>query len=528
MLFNSYPFLLGFFPASLLAFAWSRRLSVEASLAVLLTASMFFYAWWNIALLPLLLGSIVSNYLCGRAIHACAARGRQAACTVLLVGGIGLNLGVLAGFKYLAFAADNLNLLLDTSFVVGQIILPLGISFFTFEQISFLIDVRQGRTQPADLLRYALFVSFFPRLVAGPILRYNEIVPQLADRDRASIGGTPGMGGDLAVGLTIFVIGLAKKTLLADGIAPYATTAFAAAGQGQPVDLLVAWGGALAYTFQLYFDFSGYSDMAIGAARCFGIRFPMNFFSPYKATSIIEFWRRWHITLSRFLRDYLYVGLGGNRRGATRRYVNLMLTMLIGGLWHGASWTFVAWGGLHGAYLMINHGWIALTRRTPAVPSQATRTGNFFGWAVTFAAVVVGWVFFRAPDFTSALNMLAGMGGLHGVTIPAGLASALAPVQGILDRLGIPFGEGSGTRLVATWLWIGGLMGIALFCPSTQQIVARGEPVLDRAPDLGPPAGWLRFLGWAPSPQWAVAIGVLAFLGVISITRVSEFLYWQF
>jgi alginate O-acetyltransferase complex protein AlgI len=342
------------------------------------------------------------------------------------------------------------------------------------------------------------------------------------------------MTRDLAVGLTIFSIGLVKKSLLADGIAPYATPVFGAAAAGEPLTLFVAWGGALAYTFQLYFDFSGYSDMAIGAARCFGVRFPMNFFSPYRATSIIEFWRRWHITLSRFLRDYLYIGLGGNRRGSFRRYANLFVTMLLGGLWHGAAWTFILWGGLHGLYLMINHAWLAIAGRNVRLAAfRQSPLASVFGWALTFLAVVVAWVFFRAPSLNAAVLVLQGMAGMNGATIPAGLAFALQPLHGLLAAMRVTFAEGSGTVFVETYLWLLTLLGVTLLLPSTQEALARFEPILEMAGghalstkgETG-----LRPFGvrWALSPGCAVATGVLAFLGIISITRVSEFLYWQF
>jgi len=293
-------------------------------------------------------------------------------------------------------------------------------------------------------------------------------------------------------------------------------------------------GGALAYTCQLYFDFSGYSDMAIGAARCFGIRFPMNFDSPYKATSIIEFWRRWHITLSRFLRDYLYFSLGGNRRGPVRRYLNLLITMLLGGLWHGANWTFIVWGVLHGTYLMINHAWIAVAARSPVLTTlRNSRPGAVLGLIVTFLAVVVAWVFFRAPSFAGAFNLLAGMAGLHGVVIPSGLEFAVTPVRGFLDMLGVRFANTSGSTLLTTYAWVTVLLAIAFLFPNSQQILARVNPVLEYSarPAAGSAAiaaergSWWE---WRPSPLWAFAIGCAAFIAIISITRVSEFLYWQF
>jgi alginate O-acetyltransferase complex protein AlgI len=528
MLFNSYEFLFAFFPISLAIFLFCKHRGSRLEHLALLALSLFFYAWWDVSFLPLLLSSITVNYIVGKIIVSCLERDRQRAAGWWMSAAIALNLVVLGIFKYSYFAVTNINAAFGTDFALVSIILPLGISFFTFEQISFLVDVRRGQTRPSLYVHYALFVSFFPRLVAGPIIRYNEIAPQFA-----ASRPTRDVVDDLAVGLTMFVIGLVKKTVLADGVAPYASPVFAAAEHGETIDLLMAWGGALAYTCQLYFDFSGYSDMAIGAACCFGIRFPMNFNSPYKATNIIDFWRRWHITLSRFLRDYLYFSLGGNRRGPVRRYLNLLLTMLLGGLWHGANWTFIAWGSLHGAYLMINHAWVAVAARSVVLTNfRNSRSGAAFGLIVTFLAVVIAWVFFRAPSFSSAFNLLAGMAGLNGIAIPSGLEFALRPLRGPLDVLGVRFVATSGTMLLMTYVWVTVLLGIAFLLPNSQQILAPANPVLElsgmRTGKAGLETSRRPWWEWRPSPFWAVAIGGAAFIAIISITRVSEFLYWQF
>jgi alginate O-acetyltransferase complex protein AlgI len=529
VLFNSFQFLFAFFPLTLMLHRAARGYGARAQQLVLLAASFGFYAWWDVRFVLLLSGSILANYGIGTAIARCVKSLRQHAASSLLVLGIAANLSAISVFKYAAFFVHNLDQLLGTHTALAAIVLPLGISFFTFEQISFLTDVRRGQSQPSDLLRYALFVSFFPRVVAGPILRFREIDPQLSAPPATSRAGQ-----DIMVGLTIFFIGLAKKTVLADGIAPYAGSAFNAAAGGSHLDFFAAWIGALAYTCQLYFDFSGYSDMAIGAARCFGICFPMNFSSPYRATSIIEFWRRWHITLSRFLRDYLYFGLGGNRRGAARRYVNLMVTMLLGGLWHGANWTFVLWGGLHGIYLMVNHGWVAVSGRSAVLTAfRGSRLGAVFGWALTFFAVVVAWVFFRAPDFAGATRMLKGMAGLNGFALPAGLAFLVQPWHGLVTVLGITFIQSSGDQFVKSILWVTALLALAFLAPNTQTLMRDFAPVLELSGmpgrEAGPPARlpWA-FVKWRPTPLWAAAGAALAFVGTISITRVSEFLYWQF
>jgi D-alanyl-lipoteichoic acid acyltransferase DltB (MBOAT superfamily) len=511
MLFNSYPFLLGFLPLSLIGMAAAGHRTVRR-IVLILIVSLFFYGWWDWRFLPLLTSSIAVNYLLGCAIRRCVARDRQPAASMALATGIALNLLLLGTFKYLPFALANIDAAAGTDWTIAHLVLPLGISFWTFEQIGFLIDLRRGAHYPPEPSRYALFVLFFPRLVAGPILRYNEIEPQLRARDMGDV--LP----DLAAGLSTFAIGLAKKACLADGIAPFVASGFASARLGQGPDLFAGWGCALAYTCQLYFDFSGYSDMAIGAARCFGIRFPANFNSPYKATSIIEFWHRWHMTLSRFLRDYLYIPLGGNRRGPVRRYINLMITMVLGGLWHGAAWTFVIWGGLHGLYLMVNHAWAKL--RGPASPAMPRALAG----ALTFVAVVIGWVVFRAADVPTAWHMLRGMAGLNGAAIPSAVLARMGGLGSVLRQLGVTAaGTEGGAAFISLWAWVLGLLALAWFTPNTQQIMARAEPTLGAVAGNAP-----ALLRWAPEPHWGLAIGAVAAVGLLSVSRGGAFLYWQF
>jgi D-alanyl-lipoteichoic acid acyltransferase DltB (MBOAT superfamily) len=318
---------------------------------------------------------------------------------------------------------------------------------------------------------------------------------------------------NFAVGITIFLIGLFKKAVLADGIAVHATPTFDAAAGGAGPDLFAAWSAALAYTFQLYFDFSGYTDMAIGAARLFGITLPLNFNSPYKATSIIDFWRRWHMTLSRFLRDYLYVALGGNRKGEARRFANLFITMLLGGLWHGAGWQFLLWGALHGAYLTVNHAW----RAVAPVALREARWWRPLAWALTFLAVVVAWVPFRAADLETAGRVLAGMAGINGIVVPAALARILPQAE----ALGVSMIAGGGSAFVAAWLWIAALLVAALAFPNTQEIMGRVRPALGHDGRTGG-------LVWRPSRRWAMATATVAALGLLSLAQVSEFLYFQF
>jgi len=309
------------------------------------------------------------------------------------------------------------------------------------------------------------------------------------------------------------------------------------AQEGGPLTLFDAWGGVLAYSLQLYFDFSGYSDMAIGLSRIFGIVLPLNFNSPYKAVNIIDFWRRWHMTLSRFLRDYLYIALGGNRKGTLRRYVNLGLTMLLGGLWHGAGWTFVAWGTLHGLYLIINYAWQALRRALGHDPARSTRLGRGLARALTLLAVIIGWVFFRSSSFEAAIRMIEAMAGINGVAIPAMLAQALGPLHELLRSAGVEFRLGGASQFALTYMWVGALSLIVLFCPNTQEIMQRYRPGLDfhAAPiALDKPVGremlarTTSTIVWRPTPIWSVATGILFACGMLSLTRVSEFLYFQF
>lgn len=407
MLFNSYEFIFLYLPIALLVFFRLAQLSHAFAAAWLAAASLFFYGYWNPAYVGLLLASIVCNYVFGMWIAKAhnnkgAGNGKQ-----VLVVAITANLLLLGYYKYANFFLGSVNSATGLHFSVGDIILPLGISFFTFTQIAFLVDTWQGKVKEYNFVHYALFVTYFPHLIAGPVLHHKEMMPQFALRANYRVNWD-----HVAEGLLLFTLGLCKKTLWADSFAPYADAVFGGVQRGEIPTIYEAWSGALAYTMQIYFDFSGYTDMALGIALMFNIRLPINFYSPYKATSIIEFWRCWHMTLSRFLRDYLYIPLGGNRKGKLRRYMNLMATMLLGGLWHGAGWTFVGWGAMHGMYLAINHLWrewlpVNVARWVPSWLSGIT------GGAITFLSVVIAWVVFRSVDITHASAMLKAMSGIE-------------------------------------------------------------------------------------------------------------------
>src|SRR5665213_1633261 len=403
MLFNSLSFLLIFLPIVSAGFLIVRRYgNIQWVFVWLFVCSSVFYGAWEPKYIILLFGSIAGNYCAALLIAKNKSR-------IILGVAIAGDLATLGYFKYANFFARTFSDLSGLEFHPVAILLPLGISFITFIQIAFLVDVYRDRTDDLGFPKYALFVAYFPHLIAGPIIHHKEVMSQFTNERLTSISSSA-----VVVGIAFILCGLFKKVVIADTMSGYASLGFHLAARQQPISLFDAWGAALAFTFQIYFDFSGYSDIAIGLSRLFGIKLPYNFDSPYKSLSIIDFWRRWHMTLSRFLRDYLYIPLGGNRNGVLRRHAKLLITMVLGGLWHGAGWTFVVWGALHGAFLIINHGWRAARRVLGIAENAAGIVGRLAAWALTFLAVVVAWVFFRAPDLRTAFDMLSGMAGLHG------------------------------------------------------------------------------------------------------------------
>ncbi len=493
MPFNSYPYIV-FLVVVVLGFRFIESVLGRGRRVFLLFASYVFYAWWRADFLLLLIGSTAINYALGAAIVRRVAAGASAGALVTL--GLVFNLGLIGAFKYAGLFAATADDLFGLTLPIPHLFLPLAISFFTFEQISYLVDAGRGRAPRYTVLDYALFVGYFPHLIAGPIVRHNDLIAQFRRGRKAWERDE-----DVALGLTLFGMGLAKQALIADNLAPYADRIFAAAQQGTHLGLADAWLGTLFFGFQIYFDFSAYTDMALGSSCLFGIRLPFNFNSPYKAASAIEFWRRWHISLSTFLRDYLYFPLGGNRLGKARRYLNLMLTMLLGGLWHGANWTFMIWGGLHGFYLAINHAFrdLAAARgwKTPPRLAGAAHAG---GVLLTFLAVSLAWVVFRARDLGAAASVFAGLigqGRSHIVTV-----SPLA-----------------GAALVA-------LFALVWFAPNSMEITWTYRPALPPGTDtaLGDPGR----LAWRPTPRQAIAYGVLAIVAVLDLSNRSPFIYFQF
>jgi len=517
MLFNSYVFIFGFLPVSLAIFFLLGRLSPSWAAAFLLLASLFFYGWWNPVYLPILLASASCNFLIGNSIsHSRTPSSR----TLIFAIGIACNLLTLFYFKYYSFFLSFL--LSEQQEPLKD--LPLGISFFTFTQIAFLTDVYQRRAREPNPIHYGLFVTYFPHLIAGPLLHHKAMMPQFGRKDTYLVNPN-----NIAIGLTIFVIGLFKKVVLADSLAPTTSGVFAAAETGVPITLLEAWAGALGYTLQLYFDFSGYSEMAIGISRMFNVVLPPNFYSPYQATSISDFWRRWHMTLSAFLRNYLYIPLGGNRHGKTRKYLNLLITMVLGGLWHGAGWTFVIWGAFHGCLLAMDHVWRDLRGHLGLAPSGNSIFRPLISWAATFVCVVVGWVFFRSVTLDGSFRMIGAMAGLNGISVSPGVADLVMPFWRLSASTWVrPDGISPSGLIDLPFLnlvFIGLIIVLAL--PNTLQIMRWTSPVLE----IPQEASGLRLFShwaWTPNTVNAVVLAVATIVSLLLLSRPSEFLYFQF
>jgi D-alanyl-lipoteichoic acid acyltransferase DltB (MBOAT superfamily) len=509
MLFNSYIFIFVFLPVVLfIYYAILGKGRKTEAIAWLVASSMFFYGWWNPSYLGLIVASIIFNYSIGVSLNNKPAK-------AVLIMGVGFNVLLLGYFKYANFFIDNLNTVFSYDIVTIEVVLPLAISFFTFQQIAYLVDVYRGNVKEHNFLHYCLFVTFFPQLIAGPIVHHKEMLPQFRK-------GIFIRFDNLSVGFTIFIIGLFKKVILADGLGSYASPVFDASSVGEYITFFESWVGALSYTLQLYFDFSGYSDMAIGIARMFGIILPANFNSPYKSNSIIEFWERWHITLSRFLKDYIYISLGGNRKGSGMKAVNIMITMLLGGLWHGAGWTFIVWGGIHGIYIMINHLWRHVCSYFYKGDNHSI-SWNVVSKVITLIAVIIGWVFFRSDNLDGAVNLLKSMFLFDGLSFPEVYRYKFG-IGEYIDLLNF-----SGKKHIFLSIKEGVILLsisilIAIFMPNTQQIMEGYNPVLRDI--YKSPKG--KFYTWRPTVAYAIIIS-LVFVFIISyLSRVTEFLYFQF
>ena len=439
MLFNSYEFIFLFLPITFFIYFYlNKKRLTEASKGFLVFSSLFFYSWWNISYLPLILSSMLFNYVIGKTLAKgddTKKRNEISRKSILNIGVIA-NLGLLCYFKYSDFLIENVNYALNTVLPLRDLALPLAISFFTFQQIAYLVDSYRRETNEYDFLNYAIFVTFFPQLIAGPIVHHKEMMPQFANIRTKLINYK-----NIALGLFVFSIGLFKKVVIADSFSVWANAGF---DTTTTLNLFEAWVTSLSYTFQLYFDFSGYTDMAIGLALLFNIKLPINFNSPYKAINIQDFWRRWHITLSRFLRDYIYIPLGGNRKGNFRTYNNLMATFVLGGIWHGAGWTFVFWGVLHGLALVIYRIW----------SQSGIKLWTWLAWFITFNFINITWVFFRAKEWEDAINILKSMFVLDNIMLPMGLTGKLPT----LDKYQIQYGDWlssiHGDKWTIVWIFV--------------------------------------------------------------------------
>ncbi len=543
MLFNSYVFIFGFFPVSLIGFYLLARFFGPSPAKLWLgLVSVVFYGWWNPAFVALLLCSVGGNFLISRFICRHADNTRLQ--TRFLWLGIGLNLLPLIFFKYffaMVMFSHKVGLL---PFDLSNMILPLGISFFTFTQIGYLVDCQQGLVKESRFIDYLLFVTFFPHLIAGPILHNREIMPQFADEKTYRFNPQ-----NLSVGLTLFVMGLFKKVILADNIAPCADAGFAHVGSLTQIDAVTT---VMAYSMQLYFDFSGYSDMAIGLAAMFGVRFPLNFNSPYKARSIIDFWARWHMTLTRYLTLLVYnpVSLWMTRRRIARGvpankkamatfggFVSMIafpifLTMLVSGIWHGAGFQFIVFGLLHAIYLTINHAWKIFRPKAADKTGVADFVDGVWKVALTYLAVVLAQIFFRASSVHDAVTIIKAVAGAHGSGLPLVVhfgMTAHNPVLNLLARLHIVsegpiYTYGLVTKILVINLMLIGLAYLIVWAtPNAAQILGAYSPALQNPEKMK--YGWL---SWRPNLVWAAIIAVLFFYAYTQLGHPSRFLYFQF
>ncbi len=528
MLFNSHEFLFVFLPATLIGFFLLGRASRQWAILWLILTSLIFYGWWR-PLNVLIIGpSIIVNYLIASFLLRLNQRGDSPGLSRLVLAvGLLFNVAYLGFFKYADFVTGAVNDAFGANFTLLHIILPLGISFITFQKIAFLIDVQAGRVKGFTFREYCTFVLFFPQLIAGPIVHYREMMPQFAaatcrfDKE------------NFAVGLTLLFAGLFKKVALADSIAPLITPLYQHSAAGGHSPLLIAWMAAVGFTLQIYFDFSGYTDMALGLGRFFGIKLPPNFNSPLKASNIIDFWLNWHMTLTRFLTAYIYNPMvlamtrrrvakgrpGYGRNPSAGAFVSLLMvplitTMFISGLWHGAGYGFIIWGLINGVYLVINHGWRVYAAHRFRDRAAYARVMKPLGFVLTFVGFTLSMIFFRATTVRSAIDLIKGALGLNGFALSHGAAA---------------IGATYGTDIKHALMWIAILLVIALLAPNTLQILAPYEPALGVKPaQTAPVIGKLRIPAWGPSLPWAVAVSVVAAVAVFMLGGPSEFLYWQF
>jgi D-alanyl-lipoteichoic acid acyltransferase DltB (MBOAT superfamily) len=478
VLFNSYEFIFLFLPPIFIIYFLLKDNAARSALLVI--SSLFFYAWWNISYLPIITISLLTNYYIGKKITTNTNQKK-----IYLFAGITANIILLAYFKYADFLIENINLSFNSNIEKLNLLLPLAISFFTFQQIAYLVDCYKERKTSYNLLNYSLFVTFFPQLIAGPIVHHKEMMPQFSDSTNKLINID-----NICKGLFIFSIGLFKKVIIADSFSLWANTGFS---NSENLTLVEAWATSLSYTFQLYFDFSGYADMAIGIALLFNIKLPTNFNSPYKARSIQDFWRRWHMTLSRFLRDYIYIPLGG-KSSTLKTARNVMITFILGGIWHGAGWTFIFWGFLHGIALVTENIWKKIPLRLPSALS----------WLLTFNFVNIAWVFFRAENWQDAINIIHAMFNINKINLP----SFLEPYLQHITYLEISFGgflaNINGNIKTLFFVFTAAIISL-VFKNSTQLLIS-----------------------FRPTDPKTILVSVIFTIAVLSLSKSSEFLYFNF
>ncbi len=486
MLFNSYEFIFIFLPITIIVYFYLNSIKLtEASKGFLVFSSLFFYSWWNVIYLPIILSSMLFNYLLGNILSEKKNR-KKISKKIILYFGIFCNIMLLGYFKYIDFFIENINFMLSSNFDSFNLLLPLAISFFTFQQIAYLVDSYNKETKEYDFLNYSLFVTFFPQLIAGPIVHHKEMMPQFANLKNKIKNYR-----NISIGFFIFSLGLFKKTVIADYFSITATNGF---DNATILSFFEAWATSLSYTFQLYFDFSGYTDMAIGIALIFNIKLPINFNSPYKALDIQDFWRRWHITLSRFLRDYIYIPLGGNKKNNFNTYTNLMITFIIGGLWHGAGWTFLFWGFLHGLALSIHRFWKQIGIKLPII----------IAWFITFNFVNISWVFFRAKEWSDAIKVLSSMFTFSNISMPLSLKDKLQ----FLEEYGIKFNgltnNIQGDFSIFIWLFIALL--IVVFMNNANKLA----------------------MLYIEKKYSFFIVALIFFIAILKLSGHSEFLYFRF
>jgi alginate O-acetyltransferase complex protein AlgI len=487
MLFNSYAYIFLFLPVTLIVYFLLNKLRLTMGSKIwLVLASLVFYGWWNPIYIPLIVGSIIFNYSIGFLMTRERGKGRLPVARRLLISGVLGNLALLGYFKYTDFFISNINSVGHYGVPLMHITLPLGISFFTFTQIAYLVDTEKGKAREASAINYGLFVTFFPHLLAGPIIHNSEMMPQF-ERQRGKVADYRNLAG----GVLLFFIGLFKKTVIADTFAVFANNGFADVGS---LTVFEAWAATLAYSLQLYYDFSGYTDMALGASQMFNIRLPINFDRPYRSLNVQEFWRRWHMTLGRFMRDYVYIPLGGSRVVEARILINMMITFFIVGLWHGAGWTFIIWGLIHGAALVIHHVWSKLNIDMP----------KWLAWLITFNFVNAAFVFFRAASIPDALRMLKAMAGLNSA---GGLAAMRVRLAGLPD-FGAVLGDLFG-RLGKAEVFLGMFL---IFFPLS--FLFRNSDDMEKT--------------FEPGTVQLVVFSLAAVIAVLYLGTYSEFLYFRF